>query len=338
MGKPLAPTALSLAAVAVVLFLGDTGSAGRTQPAERAGDPARGGLVWMTSGCGACHAFSKAGSTGTKSSEAPNLDRYLVPHARRVKLAVELFAFSRIYWGGRGMPAHGWALSTQEIDDLVSFLVGKPFSAPPEGVARVPPLPVPPPVAAVPATTVARWVKLERLLEHFAIETTAVPDEIVTELPRIKIERERGLPVSGSAHWNGRYWVITLSADEHRFRQRFSLMHEFKHVIDHTTKDFLHEGRPTSSAYEQAERVADYFAACLLMPKRVVKRLWCQGHQDIANLADLLQVSPAALRYRLDQLGLTDRPTRCESAKHAYASRPVARARVPRPALAGDSR
>ncbi len=181
-------------------------------------------------------------------------------------------------------------------------------------------------------------LQANHLLEHFAIDTTAVPDEIVSELPRIKIEREHGLPVSGSAHWNGRYWVITLSADEHRLRQRFSLMHEFKHVIDHTTKDFLYAGRPTGSAYEQVERVADYFAACLLMPKRVVKRLWCQGHQNIANLADMLQVSPAALRYRLDQLGLTDRTARYETARHAYASRPVARARVLRPALAGGSR
>ena len=152
----------------MLLAHGDTGSAGRAQPAEKAGDPARGELVWLTSGCGACHAFSKAGSRGPKSSTAPNLDRYLVPDAGRVKLAVELFAFSRIYWGGRGMSAYGWALSTQELDDLVSFVIGKPFSAPPEGVARVPPLPVPPPVVTAPPATVARWVKLERLPQRAA--------------------------------------------------------------------------------------------------------------------------------------------------------------------------
>ena len=176
-------------------------------------------------------------------------------------------------------------------------------------------------------------LQANRLLEHFAIKTTAVPDEVVTELPHIQVERERGLPVSGAAHWNGHYWVITLSAYEHRLRQRFSLMHEFKHILDHTTKDFLYQDRPTRSAHEQAERIADYFAACLLMPKRVVKRLWCQRRQDIATLADLLQVSPAALRYRLDQLGLTDRPARCETARHSYASRTLKR-----PALAGGGR
>jgi predicted transcriptional regulator len=155
-------------------------------------------------------------------------------------------------------------------------------------------------------------LQANRLLEHLDVQTKAVPTEIISDLPRIRVERERGLPVSGSAHWNGRYWIITLSADEHPMRQRFSLMHEFKHIIDHTTKDYLYHDRPGMTAYQQAERVADYFAACLLMPKRVVKRLWGERHQDILRLSETLQVSPAALRYRLDQLGLTERPSRCD--------------------------
>jgi Zn-dependent peptidase ImmA (M78 family) len=154
-------------------------------------------------------------------------------------------------------------------------------------------------------------LQANHLLRHFQIETAAVPEEIVSELPRLRVVREGALPVSGVAHWNGRYWVITLSADEHPFRQRFSLMHEFKHVLDHTTKQFLYRDRSYQTAGEQAERVADYFAACTLMPKRVVKRLWCQGNQNILRLAETLQVSPAAIRYRLDQLGLTERPSRC---------------------------
>ena len=181
-------------------------------------------------------------------------------------------------------------------------------------------------------------LQANHLLEHFSIDTAAVPDEIVSELPRIRIERERSLPVSGSAHWNGRYWVITISADEHRSRQRFSLMHEFKHVLDHTTKDFLYQDRPTSSAYEQAERVADYFAACVLMPKRVVKRLWFEGPQSVERLAEKLRVSPAAARYRLDQLGLIDRAARCETARHAYTSRIATRSRLSHPALTGGTR
>jgi Zn-dependent peptidase ImmA (M78 family) len=155
-------------------------------------------------------------------------------------------------------------------------------------------------------------LQANRLLEHFQIQTTAVPEEIVSELPRIRVVREQGLAMSGSAHWDGRFWLIAVSADEHPLRQRFSLMHEFKHVIDHTTKDWLYHDRPFQTSGEQAERVADYFAACLLMPKRVVKRLWFEGPQNVDRLVESLQVSLAAVRYRLDQLGLTEKPRRCE--------------------------
>jgi hypothetical protein len=47
------------------------------------------------------------------------------------------------------------------------------------------------------------------------------------------------------------------------------------------------------------------------MPKKVVKRLWCQGNQNIVRFAEMLRVSPRALRFRLDQLGLTEPPARC---------------------------
>lgn len=173
--------------------------------------------------------------------------------------------------------------------------------------------------ALVPQRHILPWeamrlaeLQANRLLRHFQIEGATVPEQIVSEFPRVRVIREAGLPVSGAAHWNGRYWIITVNADEPLARQRFSLMHEFKHVLDHTTKDFLYHDRPVQTAGEQAERVADYFAACLLMPKRVVKRLWCQGNQNIALLAEQLGVSTQALRYRLDQLGLTEQAHRCD--------------------------
>lgn len=170
-------------------------------------------------------------------------------------------------------------------------------------------------------------LQANHLLHHFKIETASVPAEIISELPRIRIVREHDLPVSGAAHWNGRYWVITINGNEPLVRQRFSLMHEFKHLLDHTTKQFLYSDRPYQTAGEQAERVADYFAACLLMPKKIVKRLWCQGNQNIAQLAATLDVSPRALRFRLDQLGLTEQPARC--------SWPPTRSRILTPTTSG---
>jgi Zn-dependent peptidase ImmA (M78 family) len=149
-------------------------------------------------------------------------------------------------------------------------------------------------------------LQADHLLRRFRLDSVAVPEEIVSELPRIRVVREDGLPVSGAAHWNGHYWLITVNADEPINRQRFSVMHEFKHILDHTTRDFLYRDRPHQTAVEQAERVADYFAACLLMPKVAVTGQWYQGQQNVGALAKSLRVSATALRYRLDQLGLTE--------------------------------
>src|SRR5436190_190076 len=172
--------------------------------------------------------------------------------------------------------------------------------------------------ALVPRRSVSPWETLliaelqaNRLLEYFEITSAPVPEEVVSEIPRIRVVREPGLPMSGCAHWDGRFWVITVNADEHPLRQRFSVMHEFKHLLDHTTSDFLYHERSFQTAHEQAERTADYFAACLLMPKRIVKSLWFHGPQRTTPLAERLQVSPIAARYRLDQLGLIERGTRC---------------------------
>src|SRR3954447_23105950 len=83
-------------------------------------------------------------------------------------------------------------------------------------------------------------LQANRLLELFDITSDRVPNEIVTELPRVEVRYEHYLPVSGSTYWARGTWIITLDADEPWVRQRFSLMHEFKHIIDHTTRRYLY--------------------------------------------------------------------------------------------------
>ncbi len=127
------------------------------------GDPDRGVLVWLSSSCGGCHAFARAGSSGVRGGSAPNLDRWLVPDARRVRLPVDQFVFRRVYWGGRGMPAYGASLTEQQLDDLVSFVVGKPSSVPSGGARPLAPLPAPPPLVTASTGLVARWARDARL-------------------------------------------------------------------------------------------------------------------------------------------------------------------------------
>jgi len=101
--------------------------------------------------------------------------------------------------------------------------------------------------------------------------------------------------------------VVLLNRTEPAVRRRFSLWHEFKHILDHEGVDQLYDGWNQ----RDIEGVADYFAACALMPKKLVKRLYGQGHQDASDLAALFGVSEVAMRYRLQQTGLVDRYARC---------------------------
>jgi mono/diheme cytochrome c family protein len=124
------------------------------------GDPTAGAALWQDQHCGACHTLARAGSTGTSG---PNIDRWLVPHAIRAKLPVGRFALSRVTWGGRGMPAYGPQLSAGQIDDLVSFVLGRAFTAPAGGVPRVEGFDPPPPRVTARRATVQRWVTARRL-------------------------------------------------------------------------------------------------------------------------------------------------------------------------------
>lgn len=141
-----------------------------------------------------------------------------------------------------------------------------------------------------------------------------VPGHIVSDLPRVEVEVRSGMPVSGATHWDRRskVWRIDLRAQDAPVRQRFSLAHEVKHVIDHP---FIDQAYPNIGLYasrQRAERICDYFAACLLMPRPWVKRAWTAGVQQLELLAELFGVSTQAMAHRLSDLGLVD-STRCQT-------------------------
>ena len=76
------------------------------------GDAANGEQVYASAGCGGCHTFEAAGSTG---SVGPNLD----DAAPSFELVV-----SQVTNGGGAMPAFGDELSEQEIRDVAAFVSG----------------------------------------------------------------------------------------------------------------------------------------------------------------------------------------------------------------------
>lgn len=153
-------------------------------------------------------------------------------------------------------------------------------------------------------------LQANRLLELTETTDWPVPSAVITELPRIRIEY-RDLPASGLSFWNGRMWVIRLNAAEPATRQRFTLLHEYKHIIDHGRTTALYTGSGRHSPDRQAEQAADYFAGCALMPKRLLKRAWGRGLQRPSVLAEHFGVSARAIDVRLIQLGLTGPRVRC---------------------------
>jgi len=152
------------------------------------------------------------------------------------------------------------------------------------------------------------------LLKLLDVHQVPVPVVRLNELPRVEIQvepRHRMLNKSGFSHrWENGRWLIVVNKHDVPGRRRFTLAHEFKHVLDHSVVNIAYAqlGHGDESRQQrQIEHICDHFAACLLMPRTVVKRAWASGIQDVDALAGLFKVSTTAMQVRLDYLGLTDR-------------------------------
>src|SRR6266540_4169826 len=124
--------------------------------------------------------------------------------------------------------------------------------------------------------------------------------------------RVGALPMSGYTTWSRGRWLIVLNHAEPLTRQRFSLFHETKHLVDHPFIADAYRQVQGQSPENWAETVCDYFAACVLMPKAWVKRSYCyEGIQQLPTLARQFGVSQVAMRTRLLHLGLVEPTPRC---------------------------
>jgi Zn-dependent peptidase ImmA (M78 family) len=153
-----------------------------------------------------------------------------------------------------------------------------------------------------------------RLLRLSGQTEPPVGEKIIAELPGIEIEWVTPAKAQAAVQWSHGRWLILLNAAEPRGRQRFSLAHELKHVLDHPFVTILYPRRDAST--EQAEQVCDYFASCLLMPRRWLRKAWAEGVRDVHVLARRFGVTPQAVKVRLLQVGLIE-PTSLYLAKEA---------------------
>ncbi|WP_100493046.1 ImmA/IrrE family metallo-endopeptidase [Mycobacteroides abscessus] len=150
-----------------------------------------------------------------------------------------------------------------------------------------------------------------KLLELHGIDYGPIPDSVITGIPHIRIINTTRLrdtaSADGASMWDAkaRRWVILLNRASTQQRQRSTLAHEFKHILDHPI-DNLYKATHRLRSSRQAEHAATYFAGCLLIPRELLHRAWHNGIRSSAALAELFQASEHAITVRLQQTGLID--------------------------------
>lgn len=155
------------------------------------------------------------------------------------------------------------------------------------------------------------------LLQLRGVEGPAVPTKAISGLPFVQVVPRLGLASSGATRWMKPHWVMLINAMEPPVRQRFTIAHEFKHLLDHPQVGRMYRNT-TATGRRQVEQLCDYFAGCLLMPRAWVKKAYGDGIQDIVELAQLFEVSTQAMQVRLLQLGIVDPYARCGGMDNAY--------------------
>ena len=146
-----------------------------------------------------------------------------------------------------------------------------------------------------------------RLARTWEAEHRAIREADITQLTRMTILRhpcteacDTDCPSGVSRYERGR-WIIWLNPTETSSRQRFTLAHELKHIIDN--------GAAHTTVYKQLtpseiEAVCDHFATCLLMSRHAVYHLWGDGLRTPESLAMAFHISVNAMRRRMVELGL----------------------------------
>jgi len=118
------------------------------------------------------------------------------------------------------------------------------------------------------------------------------------------------IDVDGSIENTENGIVITYNNATHNNRQRFTVAHELGHyLLGHlnSSNTMFRDPRQNFSSenYDIREVEANRMAAQILMPKETLEHLvYTLGNTNLDNLASILEVSTAALHYRLKNLGM----------------------------------
>lgn len=142
------------------------------------------------------------------------------------------------------------------------------------------------------------------LLDLMHITEPPVPQSVIVSVPGIEVDWREDWPKSATTFVFGSYARIVVRSTDSHERQRFSLAHEFAHVLTDPSVKTLHGHLGPDQRHEREEQLANYFAACLLMPRPWVRHDYYGGLPAIGKLARRYDVSTEAMTTRLSELGL----------------------------------
>ena len=130
--------------------------------------------------------------------------------------------------------------------------------------------------------------------------------------------------ISGAACRLPELDVVLIARDEVVGRRQFDLAHELFHLLTWDAMPPEHSEEASTTGGTRVEQLANNFAAAVLMPAAVVKRYGSWSAFDettlitrLNDLADELQVTSSALRWRLVALGVLSKVTANSLPEHA---------------------
>lgn len=123
------------------------------------------------------------------------------------------------------------------------------------------------------------------------------------------IYEDMDMDLSGSIKKENDIYIIKINKYQNVQRQRFTLAHEFGHILLHNSRLLNNETITDSILFRDKslcpeERKVNELAADLLMPKNEFMRLIKDGYNTIEKFSEHFNVSPAAARYRAYKLGI----------------------------------
>lgn len=147
-----------------------------------------------------------------------------------------------------------------------------------------------------------------RQAESLGIKTSPFDIESFIKRHGIRIFREEmDIDTSGYIEKRLESIVIGVNRYQNSRRQRFTLAHEFAHYLLH--REIVLSGRHEdqillrSEEWNPREGEANDFASKILMPKSLFEHHVQSGIRKLEDLADIFDVSLAAVRYRAFKLG-----------------------------------